>query len=222
MESPRPGSTRRQILQTLRRSPATVADLARGLKVTENAVRVHVLALERDGLIRPRGRRASARKPAVVYGLAPAAERLFDKPYAAVLSALLDELKEQSGADAVRDLAVAVGHRFARAHASAVESTAGHARLEAITQLINELGGLAELDGADGQLILTGYSCPLVAVVPAHPEVCLLTQTFIGDLLGEGSVRETCQRGAEIRCRFEIDLPSTATEKTLASERSET
>lgn len=207
MESPRLGSTKLQILNVLRRNPSTVRDLALALNVTENAVRTHVLTLERDALVRPHGRRANARKPSIVYGLAPDADRLFAKPYGAVLTSVLDEVEERRGDAEVASIACAVGRELARARSARVAPLTGRARVAAIVQLINELGGLAELEEKDGHLFLHGYSCPLVAVVPSHPEICKLTQTFVEDLLGSGTVRECCDRaGDDVRCHFAIDL----------------
>ena len=48
-------STRGQLLALLRRANRTVEELADTLNVSENAVRVHLTALERDGLVRQRG-----------------------------------------------------------------------------------------------------------------------------------------------------------------------
>jgi len=48
-------STRGQIVTILRGSPATVDELARKLELTDNAVRAHLLTLERDGIVRQSG-----------------------------------------------------------------------------------------------------------------------------------------------------------------------
>ena len=63
-------STRGQVVTLLRRSARTVEDLARALGLTDNGVRAHLAALERDGIVRQRGavRRGSG-KSAYVYGL---------------------------------------------------------------------------------------------------------------------------------------------------------
>ena len=43
--------TRRAILQTLRRAPATVTEIARPFPVSLNAISKHIVVLERAGLI---------------------------------------------------------------------------------------------------------------------------------------------------------------------------
>ena len=45
------GETRAKLLNLLRRSRQTITGLADGLGLTDNAVRTHVAALERDGIV---------------------------------------------------------------------------------------------------------------------------------------------------------------------------
>src|SRR3982750_1712347 len=74
-------STRGKILALLRTEDHTVRDLANQLKLTDNAVRAHLLTLERDGLVQQRGVRRGIRKPHLSYGLSPEAEHVFPKAY---------------------------------------------------------------------------------------------------------------------------------------------
>src|SRR5947209_18453117 len=62
-------STRGRILETLREGARTVNHLAAALKLTDNAVRAHLLSLERDGLIVQSGTQPGFRKPHAVYVL---------------------------------------------------------------------------------------------------------------------------------------------------------
>ena len=38
--------------------------------------------------------------------------------------------------------------------------------------MLNDLGGLAELEERGDTVLIRGYSCPPTAVVPGHPGVC--------------------------------------------------
>jgi predicted ArsR family transcriptional regulator len=72
-------STRGKIIMLLRRASRTVEELAQALNLTDNAVRTHLVILERGGLVRQQGVRHGAGKPAFVYELAPETEQLFPK-----------------------------------------------------------------------------------------------------------------------------------------------
>src|SRR5918995_4914810 len=86
-------STRGRLVTLLRGSTKTVNELAEELELTDNAVRAHLLSLERDGLIRQSGVQKGLRKPHYSYELTPEAEHLFPKAYDALLNQLITTLK---------------------------------------------------------------------------------------------------------------------------------
>lgn len=194
-------STRGRIIALLRRGSQTVDELAHALDLTDNAVRAHLATLERDGLVHQHGVRRGSGKPAYIYELTPEADRLFPKPYAPVLHQLLDLLAEQMSPDELEALLRAVGHDVA----SGLRRPSGdvRARLESAVAVLNELGGLAELEEREGSFVIRGYSCPLAAIVPGHPEVCRLAETLITELSGV-PIREHCDRGERLQCCFEV------------------
>lgn len=198
-------STRGRVLMLLRRARQTVEDLAAALDLTDNGVRVHLTALERDGLVQQHGVRRGRGKPAVVYELTPQAQHLFHRAYAPILARVVEVMHDrQSGAetDAVlRETGRRIGADFPRPHGDQRQ------RLEAAASALNKLGGLAEVDtDAEGQLRLRGYSCPIGALVLEQPSACHLAEALVAETSGL-SVRENCQRdeGEPPRCCFELD-----------------
>jgi predicted ArsR family transcriptional regulator len=197
-------STRGRMVTLLRRSGSTVEELARALGLTDNGVRAHLAILERDGIVRQRGsvrRGRGGGKPAYVYELTSEAEDLFPKAYAPALGRLLDVLAERLGPEESEALLRSVGRRLVEGKTVPTDST--RARLEAATSVLNELGGLAELEEQDGTLVIRGYSCPLAAVTPDHPEVCRLAEALVAEVAGV-TVHERCDRSERPRCCFEV------------------
>jgi predicted ArsR family transcriptional regulator len=201
-------STRGQLVTLLRRGGRTVEELAQVLVLTDNGVRAHLATLERDGLVQQRGsvrRSSGGGKPAYVYELTSEAENLFPKAYEPVLHRLLDVLSERIGPEESEMLLRAVGNRLAEGQT--VPEDGIHVRLEAAVAVLNELGGLAELEERDGSFVIRGYSCPLAAVTPNHPEVCRMAESLVTELAGI-PVYEHCDRGERPRCCFEVPLNS--------------
>jgi predicted ArsR family transcriptional regulator len=197
-------STRGQIVTLLRRSGRTVEELARALGLTNNGIRAHLAVLERDGIVRQRGsarRGSGGGKPAYVYELTSEAEDLFPKAYEPTLRRLLDVLAERLGPEESEALLRSVGRRLAEEHST--QADGAHARLQAAAGVLNELGGLAELEEQDGALVIQGYSCPLAAVTPEHPEVCRMAEVLVAEVAGV-PVKERCDRGERPRCCFEV------------------
>ena len=204
------GGTRGQIVALLRRSGRTVNELAAALELTDNAVRPHLTALERDGLVAQRAvRGGGVGKPAYVYQLTAEADALLPKPYAPVLGLLLTALAERMPRAEVEALLREVGRRAAagqRARDGDLPT-----RLHAAVDVLGALGGDAELEQREDGVFIRGYSCPLAAVVPAHPEACQLAEALLTEVTGT-AVREECERGERPRCCFRItvDRPAAA------------
>src|SRR5689334_18722230 len=89
------GTTRGRILESLCYVPRTVAELARQLRLTTNAVRSDLAALARDGLVQRTGLRRGTRRPFVTYDLTPQGQRLFPNAHEPVLGELVDLLLER-------------------------------------------------------------------------------------------------------------------------------
>lgn len=194
-------STRGKIVTLLRRASRTVEELAQALDLTDNAVRAQLTTLERDGLVQQHGRRRSSSKPASVYDLTPAAEDLFSKAYGPVLRQLLQELNERMTAEEVEEVLRSTGRRLVAQWP--IPRGELHARLEAAVSVFDALGGLADLERRNGTYVIQGYSCPLAAVVPGHPEVCRLAESLLTELVGV-PVQEQCDRNGKVGCCFVV------------------
>lgn len=195
-------STRGQIITLLRRLGRTVDDLAKELDLTDNAVRAHLTTLERDGFVIQRGLRRGSGKPSFVYELTPEAEYLFPKSYGQVLDQLLEMLDERMTDEELDDLLRAVGQRMAAKRNLPTGDLS--VRLEAAVEVLNELGGMAELEIGEEAFCIRGYSCPLAAAVPGHPQVCHLAETLLTELVGV-PVKEQCDRNGTVKCRFWVE-----------------
>ena len=194
-------TTKGRILALLRRRSRTIDELAAALGVTDNAVRGHVAALERDGVVQQRGVRPTGGKPAYAYEVAPEAERLFTKAYIPVLTQLVGVLEERLSPAELQALLREVGRRIAAARGT-VPGTA-RARAEVAATVLTELGGIVDVEEHDGRITLRGFSCPLADAVRAHPGTCHAVESMVAELTGV-TVQERCDRAGRPRCCFEL------------------
>ena len=200
-EGPLLGGTRRRLLDLLRRKPRTVPELAEEVGLSGNAVRMHLSALQRDGMVEPVGmQRDTGGKPAQLYDITREAEERFPKAYAAVLNGLLEELEAREGREAVVRLLRGVGARVA-AGVPAEGGTA--ARVETAAVVLRSLGADLEVEKVEDGWLLRGYGCPLSAVVDGHHEACHLVEELVAEVV-EAPVRECCDRGERPRCAFRV------------------
>ena len=194
-------STRGRIVSLLRGETLTVNELTEKLQLTDNAVRAHLVTLERDGLIKQSGVRRGFRKPHFAYKLTHDAEALFPKAYDLLLNALINVLKDRLDPKAIAEVLREVGRSLAAGQASLKGSLESRAR--AAVKALEGLGGSARIEKEETKLIISSGSCPLAAAVSEHPEVCQLAEALMTEIVGV-AVQEHCDRDGPPQCRFEI------------------
>lgn len=196
------GETRAKLLHLLRRPSGTITGLSSALGLTDNAVRTHIAALGRDGIVEQVGtQRDTGGKPARVYALTDEGEELFPKAYAVVLGGLVEQIARTDGWEHAVELLRAVGEQ-AGSGVAAPADTGG--RVEAAAAALRSLGGDIEVRHTADGWRLQGYGCPLSAVTARHPQVCALAKALIEEITGQ-AVTECCDRTGRPRCAFQID-----------------
>jgi predicted ArsR family transcriptional regulator len=196
-------STRGKILDLLRPKEKTVNELAATLGLTDNAVRAHLLSLERDGLVHQSGTQPGFRKPHATYALTPEAEQIFPKSYGVLLDLLLIVISRQLSPRELRAAMRAVGKRVADNHLLEVKGKSRNRRIKAALRILKNLGGSATFEESDGKHFIRGHGCPLAAATSRHPEACLIAETLLSEIIG-APVKECCIHGSTPSCRFEI------------------
>lgn len=196
--------TRERILDLLRRSALTANEIAASLEMTHNAIRPHLTALGRDGLVRGGGMQRGGSRPAVIYELAPGVEATFSHAYIPFVAHLLRAL---GGRMSPRELD-GLMHEVGRGLAAEWPRSRGdlRQRVNAASAVLAELGALTEIETRIDSLVLRGHDCLLSAAVHGRPEVCRALESLLAELV-EAPVRECCERGERPRCCFVISPP---------------
>ena len=170
--------------------------------LTDNAVRGHVAALSREGLVHDAGvQRDTGGKPARLYALTREGEELFPKAYALVLSSLIEEIARTEGRDRALALMRSVGRRMASGAETRDDPEAG---IAAARDALRSIGGDVTVTRTDHGWNVEGYACPFSAVTAEHAEVCEMARAMIEGITGL-PVSECCRRGDKPRCAFTIE-----------------
>ena len=177
----------------------SIDELAEHLAVTRTAIRQHLAALERDGLVLRGETRPTGRRPEQLYRLTDHAKELFPRQYQLLASALIDEVADIIGPEALAALMRSLGRKLAQDREQSVVDEAK------IVQHMNEAGYEAEVffrSSGDPQIV--AHNCVFHRLAAAHPVVCELDLALIGTL-GGGEVEHTeCMvRGGHV-CRFKL------------------
>ncbi|MGA7731784.1 MAG: ArsR family transcriptional regulator [Chloroflexia bacterium] len=196
---------RGRILLLLRRARRTVRELAEALDLAENAVRVQLATMQRNGLVEQGVRRTpGAGKPAYEYRLTPQAQSMFPNAHGIMLDSLLSDIEDRLSSDGYEEQLRAVGRRMARYYLIPPDGL--RTQLEEAISLLDKMGGVMELEEKDGKYVICGYNCPLATIPQKHPQVCKLLEAMLTSMLGV-PIREQCNRGELLSCRFEVPVP---------------
>jgi predicted ArsR family transcriptional regulator len=123
--------------------------------------------------------------------------------YGPALRQLLNVLVEHLPAKKLDEFIRATGRRLAAEHRSAIKGRKLHDRVKEAIAILTEGGGACEPEKIDGRLIVRCYDCPLTMAAVGHPEICLLIETMLADLL-DVRVKQRCEAEPSPQCCFEI------------------
>jgi predicted ArsR family transcriptional regulator len=182
----------------------TVNDLAAELGLTDNAVRAHLLSLERDALVKVGGAVKGVRRPHLLYRLTDEARHIFPKAYDSLLNRLLDVLKQRISRSSLENIFRDIGSEIASVSRSQSDLTLDEKVGRAI-ETLGGLGGSAKAFKSDDQIEIKSESCPFADAVAEHPEICKVAETMVSEITGK-RFRECCDRTSLPKCRFVLKL----------------
>lgn len=199
------GDTRAQVVEALRGTALTVAELARDLGLSEVAVRRHLGLLERDGLVQAvTVRRDGPGRPSAQYSLTERARRLYPDGNADLANELLDYLEDSYGRKALLGFLRWRQARQGERYTAALDGDAGGLaeRTEQLAELLTADGFPSEVNevaAAEGRTVLElrQHHCAIADVAEEHPELCAYEAALFQRLLGvQVSRRQTIAGGA--------------------------
>ncbi len=204
-------TTRGRIVAELRRKgTASAADLAAEFGLSPNAIRQQLVVLERDGLVVEQPVRRGPTKPTLEFSLTVEAEKVFPQHYDKMLTAVLRQVREQHGGQAIDEIFRGIAERAAGKARAKVTATDAEGRVAQLTEVLRENGVMADYSLIDGGYALHEHNCPYSAVAKDNPEICSVIHHVIDETIGgkHEQVESLATGGKE--CRFELKPSSPA------------
>jgi len=185
----------------------TVEDLSKGLGITDNAVRQHLTALERDGMVARGETQSTGGRPEHLYGLTIAGQELFPRHYSWFAELLVDSLREEQGNDALRKRLEGMGKAVGSQVAARLTSIKDRAeRIRALAGIMRELGYQSgSIDPAEEKLpAIEAVNCVFHSLAKRYPEVCHFDLAMMSEVVGRDVIHDECMvRGGHV-CRFKF------------------
>src|SRR4026207_1439687 len=187
VQEPGERKTRRAITQLLKaEGPVGSSQLAERLGLTAMAVRQHLYALQREGLVSAEERPVPIGRPAKFWQLTREADRLFPEAYAELSVALIDSVKDAFGEEGLERVLTS---RCARQRMDYGKRIRPHDSLEKklneLAKVRSEEGYMAEIRREDnGGFLLVENHCPICAAANACQGFCSTELDLFRSVLG--------------------------------------
>jgi len=179
----------------------TVEELAKGLRLTPNAVRNQLRKLEDANFVVRSGSRPGTSKPSTLYSITLEGQIQFSTLYLPVLTEFLEVAEGQCSGKQLKGFMRDTGKSLARRYPK--PSGPLKDRANAGARLLKGFGGIIEVQGRDGSIVLRSSGCPLAALTAQNSAACRVIEGLLTEYLS-ASVSTCCDVTAEPRCCFEL------------------
>lgn len=209
--------TRRAIVKLLKtEGPLGSAQLAERLGLTAMAVRLHLYALQGEGLVTAEDRPVPVGRPAKFWRLTREADRHFPEAYAELSVALIDAMQETFGADGLNRVLASRCARQREDYAKRIRpSDPLKKRLAELARVRTEEGYMAEVRAEEGGgFLLVENHCPICAAANACQGFCSTELELFRSALGPGVEVERVEHivAGDRRCAYRV-TPSRGTRR---------
>lgn len=200
------GDRQKQLLQRLLKDKTglTVDELSQELKITRNAVRQHLAALESDGLVALGTTRPSGGRPQQLYVLTAKGKEVFPRHYSWFAQLVVESVKREHGAEGLHERLGAIGAGVGaqlRTQNPGLKTRAQ--RVERLAALMDQLGYNARNTGAAVKApVIEADNCVFHELAMKNPEICHFDLAMMGTFTDSKVDHQECMaRGGNV-CRF--------------------
>lgn len=193
------GSTQQRMLEVLLHTPegATVESLVSELGISTNAVRQHLTALERDGVVARAGTQPSGGRPELLYVLSDLGREAFPRRYRQLAEDLIEDVGTVIGPEALEAAMRRMGARAGAQLASSGPPASIEQTAEALRAASYEAG---VSDSAEPEIV--AHNCVFHRLAERFPAVCQFDLAFMEAATGRKVEHRECMvRGGKV-CRF--------------------
>lgn len=201
--------TRRAITKLLKtEGPSGSAQLAERLGLTAMAVRQHLYALQKEGLVTAEERPVPIGRPAKFWRLTRDADRLFPEAYAELSVALIDSVKDAFGDEGLERVLTSRCARQRMDYGKRIKpGDSLERKLKELAKVRTEEGYMAEIRAEDeGSFLLIENHCPICAAANACQGFCATELDLFRSVLGPEVTVERAEHiiSGDHRCVYRV------------------
>ncbi len=198
-------STRGKLLQMLKKAGScTLEELAREFHFSLPTIRQHLHILEKDSLVESEPIKGGVGRPRMVYKLTPHGEGTFPRRDGELLKRAFEAIARNGGGAKVAELCDNILKDILEEnrHIAAIPDL--KKRVEAVLDILIDLGSLKELRHTPEGFVLQIYDCPFSKLPISYPQVCKIPHVMLAELVAaDVDLTEWMVKG-DHRCTFKI------------------
>jgi len=186
--------------------PQTVSDLIKMTGVTRTAVTEQLNELVAAGFVERTVERLPGRgRPRHLYQATTAALLLlFASNQKMVVPAIWQAIEEVGGEELTDRVLRRVSALVAEQYSRRITATRPKDRLREMAKILNEEGGLVEVEDEKGGLILHKRSCAFISMYEPKRSVCRVDEEMLSAVVGHPVRRVACRHDGAACCSFEL------------------
>lgn len=201
--------TKHRLLERLKRATsASATELAEEFGFTDTAIRQHLDALERSGLVERVATAPSGRgRPPLAWRVTPASAEAFPDRHADLSVELIEAIRSQLGESALQAVLDARATRQRADYSTAVAPGSVLERVRDLARLRTAEGYLAEAhESPDGSVVLVEHHCPIAGAARTCQGLCGTELDVFRSVLGPTVTVDRRQHllAGDARCDYVI------------------
>lgn len=191
----------------------SVKKMAQDLDLSVTAVRSYLLEFEKNNLVIQKEQKKGSGRPTRFYSLHENAISLFPKSYSEFSLQLLNKVVSNYGEKATKKILIEIGKEKAKViqetieaeHNISLDEVSFKEKLELITKVFQENQKFPILVEEKGDYFLKNYNCLLYDIVQNQPIACIVDETCLQELVGNGVEKINCLSEGDHYCVYRFD-----------------
>ena len=202
------GSRQQALLKLLLKNKGglTLDELSEYLKISRNAVRQHVSALENNGIVTEGVTRPSGGRPEQLYVLTDEGKEFFPRNYSWFAQLMVESIAQESGVAGLRERLGTIGEGVAQQLLSqnSVFKTREQ-KVEKLSEVMEELGYNTKSFAVDSDaLTIEADNCIFHNLAMKNPEICQFDLALLSTFTDSTVNHEECMAKGGNVCRFKF------------------
>lgn len=202
------GSRQQTLLKLLLKNKGglTLDELSKYLKISRNAVRQHVSALENNGIVTEGVTRPSGGRPEQLYVLTDEGKEFFPRNYSWFAQLMVESIAQESGVAGLRERLGTMGEGVAQQLLSqnSVFKTREQ-KVEKLSEVMEELGYNTRNFAVDSDaLTIEADNCIFHNLAMKNPEICQFDLALLSTFTDSTVNHEECMAKGGNVCRFKF------------------